>query len=297
MLLAWKERIKVFRLGCFSWTQEPFFVPCGAHTLNLVVAWAAKSSPDAIGYFGYLAKLFKLFSASPHRWDILLKYVKTTLKTWSGTRWESRIDSIHAVRYKAGQVREALLEVRETTTDPVVKVEAQSLAEEIGSYRFSICTVIWYDILCQIQHVSKLIQSPSIQIDVDLLLTCWKQRFRWQLQKYCVYKCTDNCKGNVWRDERGSSTQTKRLRTTKRQCGYEAPNEPVGDANQKYGEKKVLCSCGYSTFFTRWEISDPGGGKWQIWSAPQLSQHVQRRAARVLPNPEHSFKPWWTARY
>ncbi len=208
MLLAWKERIKVFRLGCFSWTQEPFFVPCGAHTLNLVVACAAKSSPDAIGYFGYLAKLFKLFSASPHRWDILLKYAKTTLKTWSGTRWESRIDSIHAVRYKAGQVREAL-EVRETTTDPVVKVEAQSLAEEIGFYRFSICTVIWYDILCQIQHVSKLMQSPSIQIDVDLLLTCWKQRFRWQLQNYCVYKCTDNCKGNVWRDERGSSTQTK----------------------------------------------------------------------------------------
>ncbi|KAL1277057.1 hypothetical protein QQF64_023730 [Cirrhinus molitorella] len=89
----------------------------------------------------------------------------------SDTRWESRIDSIQAVRYQAGQVREALLEVRETTADPVVKVEAQSLAEEIGSYRFSICTVIWYDILSKIQHVSKLMQSPSMQIDVavDLL--------------------------------------------------------------------------------------------------------------------------------
>lgn len=102
-----------------------------------MVADAAKSSPDAIGYFGYLAKLFKVFSASIHRWNILLKHVKTTLKT------ESRIDSIQAVRYQAGQVREALREVRETTADPVVKVEAQSLAEEIGSYRFSICTVIW----------------------------------------------------------------------------------------------------------------------------------------------------------
>ncbi|XP_045898642.1 zinc finger MYM-type protein 1-like, partial [Micropterus dolomieu] len=146
--------------------SRAFFVPCGAHSLNLVVADAAKSSPDAIGYFGYVAKLFKLFSASTHRWDILLKHVKTTLKSWSETRWESRIDSIQAVRYQAGPVRDALLEVRETTQDPVVKVEAQSLAEEIGSYRFSICTVIWYDILNKIQHVSKQMQSPSMQLDV-----------------------------------------------------------------------------------------------------------------------------------
>ncbi len=48
------------------------------------------------------------------------------------------------------------------------------------------------------------------------MLTCWKQRFRWQLQKYCVYKCTDNCKGNVWRDERGSSTQTKAVENHKK---------------------------------------------------------------------------------
>ncbi|KAI2646976.1 Zinc finger MYM-type protein 1 [Labeo rohita] len=151
--------------------SRAFYVPCGAHTLNLVVADAAKSSPDALGYFGHLTKLFKLFSASTHRWDVLLKYVKITLKSWAETRWESRIKSIEAVRYQAGQVREALLEVREKTADPVVRVEAQSLAEEIGSYRFCICTAIWYDILSKIQHVSKLMQSPSMQLDVavDLL--------------------------------------------------------------------------------------------------------------------------------
>ncbi|KAL6486779.1 hypothetical protein MHYP_G00034050 [Metynnis hypsauchen] len=120
--------------------SRAFFVPCEAHTLNLVVADAARSSPDA-------------------------------MKAWSETRWESRIKSVQAVRYQAGQVREALLEVRETAADPMVKVEAQCLSEEIGSYRFSICTVIWYDILNKIQHVSKLMQSPSMQLDVvvDLL--------------------------------------------------------------------------------------------------------------------------------
>ena len=68
-------------------------------------------------------KLFKPFSASTHRWDIFLKDIKISLKSWAETRWESRIISISAIRYLARQVREALLEVRETTADPVVRVE------------------------------------------------------------------------------------------------------------------------------------------------------------------------------
>lgn len=44
------------------------------------------------------------------------------------------------------------------------KVEAQSLAEEVGSYL--ICTVVWYDILHLVNHVSKFLQSLKMQLDV-----------------------------------------------------------------------------------------------------------------------------------
>ena len=111
-----------------------YFVPCDANTLNLIVAGAVKSSPDAFGYFGYLTKLFKFFSASTHRWAVLLKNVKISLTSLAETRFESRIRSIEAVRYPAKHVREALLEVRETTADPDVRVEAQPLAERIGLF-------------------------------------------------------------------------------------------------------------------------------------------------------------------
>ena len=37
---------------------KAFFVVCGAHTLNLVIVDAAKSTPEAISYFGHLTKLF-----------------------------------------------------------------------------------------------------------------------------------------------------------------------------------------------------------------------------------------------
>lgn len=44
------------------------------------------------------------------------------------------------------------------------------MSEEVGSYRFSICTVVWNDIWSQIQHVSKLMPSPSMHVDVAVSL-------------------------------------------------------------------------------------------------------------------------------
>ncbi|XP_071210165.1 uncharacterized protein [Salvelinus alpinus] len=81
-------------------------------------------------------------------------------------QWESKVKSVEPLRYQAAVVREALIEVRDQTKDPMIKIEAQSLSEEVGSYCFIICTVVWYDIWSQIQHVSKLMQSPSMHVDV-----------------------------------------------------------------------------------------------------------------------------------
>ena len=150
-----------------------------------------------------------------------MNHVKTTLKSWSETRWESRIKSIEAVRYQARQVRGALLKMRETTADPVVRVEAQSLAEEIGSYRFYICTAIWYDILNQIQHVSKLLQSPSMQLDaaVDLLkktrdsMACYRTTGLSDAQTTAKEMCEEMNVDTVLKQQR--------LRTSKKHFAYE----------------------------------------------------------------------------
>ncbi|CAB4065831.1 SMAD6 [Lepeophtheirus salmonis] len=61
---------------------KSFFILFGAHTLNLVVADAAKSMSDALNYFGHLTKLFKLFSASTYRWDVLLKHKHLGTTKW-----------------------------------------------------------------------------------------------------------------------------------------------------------------------------------------------------------------------
>ncbi|XP_068115082.1 zinc finger MYM-type protein 1-like [Hyperolius riggenbachi] len=207
-----------------------FFVPCGAHTLNLVVADAAKNSPEANAYFGYLQNLFKLFSASTQRWTILKSKVTITLKSWSETRWESRVESVEAVRYQASNIREALLQVRETSSDPGVQAEAQSLAEEVGSFRFLICTVVWYDILQKIQIVSKLMQSESMQLDVavDLLKKTEASLLDYRGTGFVSAQISakDICEEmNV-----EPVLKQKRLRKTKLHFSYEAPDEPIQDA-------------------------------------------------------------------
>nr|XP_046235720.1 uncharacterized protein LOC124054095 [Scatophagus argus] len=171
--------------------------------------------------------------ASTQRWVILKKHVDITLKMWTDTRWESKVKSVEPLRYEATAVREALIEVIDHTKDPIIKVEAQSLSEEVGSYRFSICTVVWYDILSQTHHVSKLMQSPSIQVDVAVSLL---KKIEEGLQSYRAKGfVTAQMSAKAICEEMNveSVLQQKRLRSTKHHFSYEASDEPLSDALEK----------------------------------------------------------------
>ncbi|XP_042236980.1 uncharacterized protein LOC121876109 [Homarus americanus] len=225
-----RGNIKGVQARLLQQNSRTLFVPCGAHNLNLILADAAKSFLDATCYFGYLTEVFTLFSVSPQRWHVLLKHVNITLKSWSDVRWESRVKRVEAIRYQPAQIRQALLELREFATDPVIKVEVQSLAEEVGSYRFVICSVVLYDILSKIQHVSKLMQSTTMQLGVavDLL-----KKTRDNIVSYrntgfadALTIAKEICEAmNV-----DTVLKQKRLTTKKCHFNYEYADEPVSDA-------------------------------------------------------------------
>lgn len=103
--------------------------PCGAHTLNFVVADIANNSIDATIFFSNVQKIFTLFSAATQRWSILKEHVTITVKSWSETRWKSHVNSIISLQYEASSIRYALLVIREKETDAITKNEAHSLAE------------------------------------------------------------------------------------------------------------------------------------------------------------------------
>jgi len=92
-----------------------------------------------------------------------------TLKPLSQTRWESRIESIKAIKFQTPQIGDALLQLAKTSEDLKTKSEANCLATyEIESFEFLLSMTIWYDILFAVKTVSKNLQSKDMHINVAI---------------------------------------------------------------------------------------------------------------------------------
>uniref|UniRef100_H3AP69 DUF4371 domain-containing protein n=1 Tax=Latimeria chalumnae TaxID=7897 RepID=H3AP69_LATCH len=206
------------RLNCYKKNTRAVYVPCGLHTLNLVIVDAAKSSRNAASFFGYLQKLYNNFTAATQQWAVLCHHINVKLKSWSETRWESRVKSIEAVMFQVAEVREALLEVREEYTDVMAKVEAQALADEIGSYRFLICSV-----------VCKLLQSSSMQIDLATNLLESTKTFLMDYRENGFAGAQTTAKEICEQMNIPAYLKQKCLRK-KNHFSYEAPDKPFEDA-------------------------------------------------------------------
>ncbi|KAK9750780.1 hypothetical protein RND81_02G221600 [Saponaria officinalis] len=147
-----------------------FYMPCGCHSLNLALCDMANTCGKARDFFGIIQRIYTIFANSTKRWHILKNNVKgLTFKSLSVTRWESRIDSVKAIRFQVGDIREALFEVAEKDNDSKIRSEAKSLAmNELGDFEFLVSIVIWFEMLYHVNLVSKNLQSREMVIDVAI---------------------------------------------------------------------------------------------------------------------------------
>lgn len=159
-----------------------FFVPCGCHSLNLVVGDAAASCAQAKTFFGTLQRVYTLFAGSSERWRILKTQVDLTVKPLSETRWECRVESVKAVKYQLKEVCAALEDLAEKTSDCLIASECASLENELTTIEFIMSLVIWYDILFKINLVSKTWQGQSLHMDVAVshvkAFLMWLEEYR-----------------------------------------------------------------------------------------------------------------------
>ena len=220
---------------------KSFYVLCGCHSLNLILGDMAKSSVVATTLFGVLHQIYVLFGASTQRWKILKTHVKNlTVKPISDTRWECRIDSVKAVRYQTAAVYDALVEVSENANDPKAKTEATGLAKQLKNFQFLVTLVIWYDLLFQMNMISKLMQSKDMQFDIAL--ECIKSATEFMKK----YKENGFVSAQISARELAQELEMEpdeiifpaatslRRRKVPKQFDYESIDESLTDAKEKY---------------------------------------------------------------
>lgn len=90
------------------------------------------------------------------------------MKSLSTKRWEARIDSVKVVCYQLPGNVEALSALQTFTMEKKDSMSmANSIQKEPMTWRFVLCVVIWYNVLYQIKHVSKILSLETLKKETN----------------------------------------------------------------------------------------------------------------------------------
>lgn len=210
-----------------------FYVPCAAHSLNLVVNDAAKSSLEIVNFFSIVQEIYVFFSASTARWQMLANEMPTlSLKPLSNTRWESRVEAVKALRFNLGKVYDALFAIySDRNKDPESRNMANSLMTKIKSFKFICSVLIWYAILSKINIVSKALQKSDVMLSEAVKMIKNAKINLSELRSDTSFREFINSTKTVAEEVEAIAEfpEPTRPRARKRFFNYEAHDEPITD--------------------------------------------------------------------
>lgn len=149
------------------------YVPCSAHSLNLVGECAANCCFLAEDFFNLIQNLYVFFSSSTYRWQILSKQLQgnVTIKMLSGTRWSARHDACFSLSYNWKEIIKALEEFENDKLEkPQTRCEARGLLRKLQSLEMGIMVSVWSDVLERFNVTSKKLQEVKIDLKTVLSL-------------------------------------------------------------------------------------------------------------------------------
>lgn len=146
------------------------YVPCAAHSLNLVGNHAVESSSTAAAFFNDLQNLYNFFSASTSRWDILQSYCKKsekiTVKSLSLTRWSARNDAVRTLDQYYTEILQALYYIEnDLSQKAVTRNEAKGIRTRFELLETAFMQSLWSFLLSKFNAVSKKLQSTLTNLN------------------------------------------------------------------------------------------------------------------------------------
>ena len=143
------------------------YVPCAAHSLNLVGEESVKVATKIVNFFGVVQKVYVFFSASTHRWELFQRETKLkfTLKSLSQTRWSCHYDAVKALKNNYDDILKIFKSFSENEDEKVdFRKEAENLFNKLTKLDTAILIIFWEEILERFNLVSKKLQSPGLDI-------------------------------------------------------------------------------------------------------------------------------------
>ena len=131
------------------------FVPCSAHSLNLVGNKAADCCVAATSFFGIVQCLYNFLSSSTHCWDVFMQCNSSAyvVKPLSETRWSARHDAVRALKVNYCSIVKAMGVLMNDTEQPrETRADARSIINKLYALENIIFTYVWCDILERIDY-------------------------------------------------------------------------------------------------------------------------------------------------
>ncbi|VVC33884.1 Ribonuclease H-like domain,Domain of unknown function DUF4371 [Cinara cedri] len=150
------------------------WVPCAAHSLNLVGKVAAECCSSAISFFNFLEAIYTFFTASTHRYDELKQNLQSTDKTVriqipkriSTTRWSCRSDATKALFRGYSQIKSTLDSISNNLNElPKTRDEANGLYNKLCKLETGIYCAFWNKILDRFNATNKILQDPTLDLN------------------------------------------------------------------------------------------------------------------------------------
>ncbi|XP_056468103.1 zinc finger MYM-type protein 1-like [Gadus chalcogrammus] len=148
------------------------WIPCAAHSLNLVGVCSVDCCRDASSFFRLVQSIFTFFSASPSRWKILMDGLESNenkrmemVKGLSSTRWAAHARATKALRLNLKNIHDTLNEIAEDDHQKsAARDEAKSLAKKLNRFETAFLAIIWDTVLQRFDITSRALQTVELDL-------------------------------------------------------------------------------------------------------------------------------------